>query len=192
MLRSLIICFALFSNIASAGDVETALPKSQPSLPHVNLVDTRLPNGLRVILVESHQAPVIGLNITYNVGSRNEKPGLTGFAHLFEHMMFSGSKNVERNELFYLVMSNGGYINASTTEDRTNYIETLPKNQLALPLFFESDRMKALAVNPSGFGIQIKAVKEELRLRVENQPYGLAEIEVENLAYDNFAYKHFT
>lgn len=165
---------------------------AQPTLAPLPVIDTKLSNGLRVILVADHDAPVFGLNITYNVGSRNEKPGLTGFAHLFEHMMFEGSNNVGRNEHAFLITNNGGFDNASTTSDRTNYFETLPKNQLALALFLESDRMKSLAVNQISLDNQLSTVKEEKHWRIDNQPYGPAGIELQNLAYDNFAYKHYT
>ena len=114
---------------------------------HVDLKETRLANGLRVITVEDHNAPVIAVNVTYNVGSRNEKPGRTGFAHLFEHMMFQGSENVGKSEHFILIQNNGGTMNGTTNEDRTNYFEALPSNQLELALYLESDRMRSLAVN---------------------------------------------
>src|SRR5215831_4012968 len=108
----------------------------------VNFKETTLKNGLRVITVEDHSAPVIALSITYNVGSRNERQGRTGFAHLFEHMMFKGSENVGSGEHFMLVFNNGGNMNGTTNEDRTNYFEVLPANQIDLALFLESDRMK--------------------------------------------------
>src|ERR1022692_4767491 len=102
--------------------------------PKLELLDTRLDNGLRVILVPDHSAPVFAINVSYNVGSRNERPGRTGFAHLFEHMMFEGSENVGKGEHFILVLNNGGGMNGTTNEDRTTYFETLPKNQLDLGL----------------------------------------------------------
>src|ERR1700675_4423109 len=113
---------------------------------HVDLKETRLANGLGVITVEGHNAPVIAVNVTYNVGSRNEKQGRTGFAHLFEHMMFQGSENVGKSEHFILVLNNGGTMNGTTNEDRTNYFEAMPANQLELALFLEADRMRSLAV----------------------------------------------
>ena len=161
-----------------------------PELPHLTFTDQKLDNGLRVIIAEDHTAPVFGIAVTYNVGSRNERPGRTGFAHLFEHMMFEGSENVGKGEHFILVLNNGGNMNGTTTEDRTNYFEALPKNQLDLALFLESDRMRALAVNQSNLDNQRNAVQEERRLRLDNQPYGHAFLDISNLAYDNFAYKH--
>src|SRR5580698_844222 len=106
----------------------------------------KLDNGLRVILSEDHSAPTYSLAITYDVGSRDEKQGRTGFAHLFEHMMYQGSENVGKGEHFILIDNNGGNMNGTTSEDRTNFFETLPANQLDLGLFLEADRMRALAV----------------------------------------------
>lgn len=162
----------------------------EPKLPQVEFTDQKLDNGLRVIIVPDHTAPVFAISVTYKVGSRYERPGRTGFAHLFEHMMFEGSENVGKGEHFILVLNNGGNMNGQTTEDRTNYFEELPKNQLDLALYLESDRMRALAVNQSNLDNQRNAVQDERRLGIDNQPYGHAELEIGNLAYDNFAYKH--
>jgi zinc protease len=164
----------------------------QPKLPHVEFTDQKLDNGLRVIIAVDRTAPVFGIDVTYNVGSRNERPGRTGFAHLFEHMMFEGSENVGKGEHFILVLNNGGNMNGTTNEDRTTYFEALPKNQLDLALFLESDRMRSLAVNQSNLDNQRNAVQEERRLGEDNQPYGHAFEDIDNLAYDNFAYKHST
>src|SRR5580704_4364191 len=105
-----------------------------------------LKNGLRVVLSEDHAAPTVSLCLTYDVGSRNELPGHTGFAHLFEHMMFQGSENVGKGEHFILIDINGGDMNGSTSDDSTNYFERMPANQLDMVLYLESDRMKALRV----------------------------------------------
>jgi len=164
----------------------------QPKLPLVEFTDQKLDNGLRVIIAVDRAAPVFGISVTYNVGSRNERPGRTGFAHLFEHMMFEGSENVGKGEHFILIFNNGGNMNGTTNEDRTNYFEELPKNQLDLGLFLESDRMRSLAVNQSNLDNQRNAVQEERRLGEDNQPYGHAFLDIDNLAYDNFAYKHST
>ena len=115
--------------------------------PHIEWKETRLANGLRVITVEDHSAPVIAVDVTYNVGSRNERPGRTGFAHLFEHMMFKGSENVGTGEQYYLVFNNGGTMNGTTNEDRTTYFEALPSNQLEMALFIEADKMRSLVIN---------------------------------------------
>ena len=156
----------------------------------VDFKETTLKNGLRVITVEDHSAPVVAISITYNVGSRNERKGRTGFAHLFEHMMFKGSENVGSGEHFMLVFNNGGTMNGTTNEDRTNYFEALPSNQLDLALFLEADRMKSLAITKENLDNQRNAVQEERRLGVDNQAYGKSQERMQELVYDNFAYKH--
>jgi zinc protease len=161
-----------------------------PRSVRVDFKETTLKNGLRVITVEDHSAPVVATSITYNVGSRNERQGRTGFAHLFEHMMFKGSENVGAGEHFVLVFNNGGNMNGTTNEDRTNYFEVLPANQLDLALFLEADRMKSLAITKENLDNQRNAVQEERRLGVDNQPYGKSDELQQELLYDNFAYKH--
>ncbi len=163
-----------------------------PRRVSVPFKETTLKNGLRVITVEDHTAPVISLAVTYNVGSRNERQGRTGFAHLFEHMMFKGSENVGSGEHFMLVFNNGGNMNGTTNEDRTNYFEALPANQLDLALFLEADRMRSLAITKDNLDNQRNAVQEERRLGVDNQPYGKSGEIQQELLYDNFAYKHTT
>jgi predicted Zn-dependent peptidase len=165
---------------------------AQSNNPHVDLKETRLTNGLRVITVEDHDAPVIAVNVTYNVGSRNEKPGRTGFAHLFEHMMFQGSENVGKSEHFILVLNNGGTMNGTTNEDRTNYFEAMPANQLQLALFLEADRMRSLAVTQENLDNQRNAVQEERRIGLDNAAYGKSGEVQQELMYDNFGYKHDT
>jgi zinc protease len=162
----------------------------QSKLPKVEFTDTTLENGLRVIIVPEHTAPVFALSLTYNTGSRNEKQGRTGFAHLFEHMMFEGSANVGKGEHMLLVQNFGGTLNGSTNNDQTNYFEELPKNQLDMALFLESDRMRALNITQANLDNQRNAVQEERRLRVDNQPYGKSTEELDSMAYDNFAYHH--
>src|SRR5438270_71215 len=168
----------------------SAVPKGERNV-HVNYKETKLKNGLRVITVEDKSAPVIAIDITYNVGSRNER-GRTGFAHLFEHMMFKGSENVGTGEHFYLVFNNGGTMNGTTNEDRTTYFEALPANQLDLALYLEADRMRSLAITKANLDNQRNAVQEERRLGVDNQPYGKSGEIQQGLIYDNFAYKHTT
>src|SRR5437016_7439971 len=160
--------------------------------PHVDLKETRLANGLRVITVEDHNTPVIAVNVTYNVGSRNERQGRTGFAHLFEHMMFQGSENVGKSEHFMLIQNNGGTMNGTTNEDRTNYFEALPANQLELALYLESDRMRSLEVNQENLDNQRNVVQEERRIGLDNAPYGKSGEIQQEMMYDNFAYKHDT
>jgi len=156
----------------------------------IPLKEFTLKNGLRVIISEDHTAPTYSICITYNSASRNERQGRTGFAHLFEHMMFQGSENVGKGEHFILIQNNGGNMNGSTSQDRTNYFETLPANQLDLGLFLEADRMRALAINQANLDNQRKTVQEERRLGVDNQPYGKTYEVILETAYDNFAYKH--
>ena len=140
-------------------------------VPNIPIESYTLGNGLRVILSADHSSQVVTVNVWYNAGSRNEVPGRTGFAHLFEHMMFQGSANVKKGDHFALVERAGGQTNASTAEDRTNYFEMLPSNRLNMGLWLEADRMGSLAVTDSNLVNQREAVKEERRLRVENQPY---------------------
>ncbi len=130
-----------------------------------------LPNGLRVLYSEDHSAPVVTVDLWYYTGARNERPGRSGFAHLFEHMMFQGSAHVKKSEHFQLVQRAGGTLNGSTHDDYTNYYETIPSNRLNLALWLEADRMRSLAVTQENLENQRATVKEEKRLRVDNQPY---------------------
>ncbi|GAC1481191.1 MAG: pitrilysin family protein [Gemmatimonadaceae bacterium] len=134
----------------------------------------RLDNGLQVTLSEDHTAPIVAVNLWYHVGSANERPGRTGFAHLFEHMLFQGSAGVGANEHFELIQRAGGTLNGSTWLDRTNYFETVPSNQLALALWLEADRMARLlpAMTQQKLDTQRDVVKNERRWSVDNQPYG--------------------
>ncbi|MBI3661427.1 MAG: insulinase family protein [Acidobacteria bacterium] len=161
-----------------------------PKAISVPLKEYKLKNGLRVILSEDHSAPAYSICLTYDVGSRNERPGRTGFAHLFEHMMFQGSENIGKGEHMMLVQNNGGGMNGTTNNDRTNYFQTLPANQLDLGLFLEADRMRSLAINQANLDIQRSAVQEERRLAIDNQPYGKTFEAIDETVYDNFAYKH--
>ena len=133
-----------------------------------------LSNGLRVTLSEDHTAPIVAVNLWYHVGSANERPERTGFAHLFEHMLFQGSEHVAANEHFELVQRAGGTLNGSTWLERTNYYETLPSNQLSLALWLEADRMARLlpAMTQEKLDTQRDVVKNERRWSVDNQPYG--------------------
>lgn len=167
-----------------------AVQAQGPRNVRVDFKETTLKNGLRVITVEDHSAPVVAVSITYDVGSRNERKGRTGFAHLFEHMMFKGSENVGTGEHFMLVFNNGGNMNGTTNEERTLYFEILPANQLDLGLFLEADRMKSLAITKENLDNQRNAVQEERRLGLDNQPYGKSGELQQELLYDNFAYKH--
>ena len=131
-----------------------------------------LKNGLHVILHEDKMAPVVAVSVMYHVGSKDEQPNRTGFAHFFEHLLFEGSDNKKRGEFMKIVSSNGGQNNANTTQDRTFYYEVFPSNQLATGLWLESERMLHPVINEIGVKTQNEVVKEEKRLRVDNQPYG--------------------
>ncbi len=149
-----------------------------------------LPNGLKVVLYEDHSTPIVNLQLWYHVGSKDEKPGRTGFAHLFEHMMFKGSRNVVPEAHTSYVASIGGQSNAYTTEDTTVFWETVPQHYLPLVLWLEADRMASLRVEDSTFKTEREVVKEERRTRVENQPYGrLSEI-IYDRAFTTHPYKH--
>jgi predicted Zn-dependent peptidase len=143
-------------------------------VPVVAFTDERLPNGLRVIIAEDHLAPVVGVHVWYNVGSKHEVPGKTGFAHLFEHVMFQGSANVGKTEHMQLVQAAGGTLNGTTWLDRTNYYETLPSHQLELALWLEADRMGTLldALSQENLDNQRDVVKNEKRWSYDNRPYG--------------------
>ena len=145
-----------------------------------------LPNGLHVILHEDHKAPIVCLNIAYHVGSKNETPDRAGFAHLFEHLLFEGSQNVKRGEFDTYITQAGGYDNAYTTEDKTNYYEVLPAHQLGLALWLESDRMLGFVLGEESLRTQKDVVKEEKRERYDNTPYGTLSERMMRLAYKNF------
>jgi zinc protease len=186
------LAFLMLAGIvhAQAASSSTAPPaKREVKIP---IQQFKLKNGLRIVISEDHSAPTYSICVTYDVGSRDEKLGRTGFAHLFEHMMFQGSENVGKGEHFILIDNNGGDMNGTTNQDRTNYFESLPSNQLDLGLFLEADRMKSLAVTQPNLDNQRNAVQEERRLRVDNQPYGKTFEVVGETAYDNFGYKHST
>lgn len=145
-----------------------------PALPHYPFTLHRLDNGLRVVISEDHLAPVAAVNIWYDVGSRHETPGRTGFAHLFEHLMFQGSTHVGRNDHFGLISAAGGTLNGTTWCDRTNYFETVPAHHLETALWLEADRMGGLldALDQQNLDNQRDVVKNEKRQSRDNQPYG--------------------
>lgn len=162
------------------------------SLAHAQDIDFEehtLDNGLKVILHEDHSTPIVAVSVLYHVGSKNEKAGRTGFAHFFEHLMFEGSPNIERGEYMKLVQANGGTLNANTSFDRTFYYEVLPSNQLELGLWLESERMLHATVDSTGVETQREVVKEEKRLRIDNQPYGSF---LENVFANAFPNSYYT
>jgi len=138
----------------------------------IEFVEYDLANGLHVILHQDKTTPIVGVSVLYHVGSKNEKPDRTGFAHFFEHLLFEGSENIGRGEYFNYVQSNGGTLNANTSNDRTFYYEVLPSNKLELGLWLESERMLHAKVDQTGVETQRDVVKEERRQRIDNQPYG--------------------
>ncbi len=155
----------------------------------ISYTEYDLPNGLHVILHEDHKAPIVCVNIAYHVGSKNETPDRAGFAHLFEHLLFEGSTNVKRGEFDTHITQAGGYDNAYTTEDKTNYYEVLPAHQLGLALWLESDRMLGFVLDEVSLRTQKDVVKEEKRERYDNTPYGSLSERMMSLAYKNFPYK---
>lgn len=188
----LLILFASVAALSCAPRVSAPTVQKPPQSFDLAFKEHRLKNGLRVLLSEDHSAPTFSICVTYNVGSRNERPGRTGFAHLFEHMLFQGSENVGKGEHFILVENNGGTANGTTNADRTNYFETLPANQLELGIFLEADRMRAPSITQANFDNQRLTVQEERRQSYDNRPYGKTYEAVIGTAYDNFAYQHST
>jgi len=161
-------------------------------LPPTPIEEITLANGLRVVLSPDRAIPVVSVAVYYDVGSRNEKEGRTGFAHLFEHMMFQGSENVPKAAHFQYIFNAGGTMNGTTSTERTNYFETLPSNYLPLAFWLESDRMRSLKVTQENLDNQRNAVQEEKRLRYDNQPYVNAFLRMNELIFNNPANAHST
>jgi zinc protease len=164
-------------------------------VPQIPIERHALDNGLRIILSRDPRAPMVAVNLWYDVGSKHEKPGKTGFAHLFEHMMFQGSANVEKGQHFSLIQAAGGTLNASTWLDRTNYHETLPGHELEMALWLEADRMASLlpAMTQEKLDNQRDVVKNERRWSVDNQPYGDWDERMQALVYpEGHPYHHPT
>ncbi len=161
-------------------------------LPPLKIEQYTLDNGLRVVLNQDKSVPVVAVAVYYDVGSRNERQGRTGFAHLFEHMMFQGSENVKKAEHFQYISKAGGTMNGTTSTERTNYFEAVPANQLPLTLWLESDRMRSLAVTEENLTNQRNAVQEEKRLNYDNQPYGEVFNTLNEMVYKNFSNSHST
>jgi predicted Zn-dependent peptidase len=188
-MRCLTLALASVATLAVAPVL--ALQAQDPG--RIQLESYTLPNGLKVVLAPDHSTQVVAVNVWYNVGARNEEVGRTGFAHLFEHMMFQGSENVPKGQHMSLVAQAGGQMNGSTQDDRTNYWEVLPYNRYNMGLWLEADRMKSLAVTAANLENQRETVKEERRMRFDNQPYInalLRGITSPFNAKDCFAYGH--
>jgi zinc protease len=158
--------------------------------PRLDYTMTTLPNGLRVVFLEDHSTPIVHLQLWYHVGSKNERPGRTGFAHFFEHMMFKGSKNVEPEGHPSYISSVGGQSNAYTNEDATVFWETVPSQYLPLVLWLEADRMASLNIDEKAFKNEREVVKEERRMRIENQPYGRLQEIIADQSFSVHPYKH--
>lgn len=159
------------------------------SAQKVTFQEYTLSNGLHVILHQDNSAPVVAVSVMYHVGSKDENPERTGFAHFFEHLLFEGSENIKRGEFMKLVSSNGGQNNANTTQDRTFYYEIFPSNQLETGLWLESERMMHPVINEIGVSTQNEVVKEEKRMRVDNQPYGNLFSEIFSRLFTNHPYR---
>jgi len=185
-LRALaLLVAALAVTSASASDTDVRPPKFDYTM-------TSLANGLNVILLEDHSTPVAHVAIWYHVGSKDERPGRTGFAHLFEHLMFKGSRNVRPEQHPSLITSIGGEANAETDEDSTIYWQTVPAQHLPLALWLEADRMASLDVSEDKFRMEREVVKEERRMRFENQPFGRLPEIIFDKAFQVHPYKHQT
>jgi len=171
----------------------TALPTTASAAADVSIpIDKfELPNGLKVILSEDHSAPIVSVYITYRVGSAQEVEGRTGFAHLFEHMMFNGSKNIPEGAFGYYIDNTGGSLNGNTEPDRTNYFETVPSNFLEGMLYLESSRMESLILTEESLGNEKDVVKEEVRQQQENQPFTKTILlDWPQAAFSSWAYSH--
>jgi predicted Zn-dependent peptidase len=192
---ALVLCVSVGARAQDTERQPAQAGAAAPSGPLAALPIQRetLPNGLRVVMSPDRTIPTVAIAIYYDVGSRNEVRGRSGFAHLFEHMMFQGSANVGKGEHFQLVMNRGGSMNGTTNHDRTNYFETLPSNELALGLWLEADRMRSLAITAENFENQRQTVMEERRQSYENQPYMLSMLRINELAFgDYWPYSHST
>ena len=194
-----IVLMAWLTPSLAAAQAEPARPSSneptetEPPLAALRIQRHTLENGLRVVLSPDRTIPTVGIAVYYDVGSRNEVRGRSGFAHLFEHMMFQGSANVIKGQHFSLIMNRGGEMNGTTSTDRTNYFETLPSNELALGLWLEADRMRSLAITEENFENQRTTVKEERRQSYDNRPYMNSMLRINELAYgDYWPYAHST
>jgi zinc protease len=186
---------------ALADDQAAAAKPGSPRDPVLGALDRlalsiqrhKLPNGLRVVLNPDPTSPTVGVSVTYDVGSRHEEAGRSGFAHLFEHMLFQGSRHVKKGDHFKLISERGGSLNGTTSADRTNYFEVVPASELELVLWLEADRMRWLDVNAENFENQRAVVKEEYRMRVDNSPYARGFLRMEELVYADYApYAHPT
>jgi zinc protease len=179
----------MMKRISTALAGVTLLLSMTASAQKVNFTEYDLENGLHVILHNDNSAPVVAVSVMYHVGSKNEDTARTGFAHFFEHLLFEGSDNIKRGEFMKFVSSNGGNNNANTSQDRTFYYEVFPSNQLETGLWLESERMMHPVINEIGVNTQREVIKEEKRLRVDNQPYGQFLTEILKRLYTKHPYR---
>jgi zinc protease len=186
---SLALC-ALAAPSTLAQEHTSTKSASDDRPPHLNFTTHRLDNGLEVILLEEHSVPVVDLQMWYHVGGKDELPGHTGFAHLFEHLMFKGSAHVGTDEHSRIIEAAGGYDNAETNDDSTDFYETFPSNYLERVLWLEADRMGSLNVDDANFKSERQVVEEERRVRVDNQPYGSIEEDLRAAAFTVHGYHH--
>jgi zinc protease len=178
LLRLSALCLALF-----------LIVPAQANSGRIAIEQFTLKNGMHVILHQDNSTPVVAINVMYHVGSKNEQPDRTGFAHFFEHLMFEGTNNIPRGEFFKIVQNAGGRNNAGTSFDYTTYYEVLPSNQLALGLWLESERMLHLQIDSIGVETQRKVIKEERKARYENQPYGSFQEKIFSNVFEKHPYR---
>ena len=176
--------------LAAAAALSSVTVQSAVRAPKLDYTILTLDNGLTVVLSEDHSTPVVHVELWYQVGSKNERPGRTGFAHLFEHLMFKGSKNVQTDQHLSFISRVGGDGNAYTTEDATVFLQTVPSQYLPLVLWLEADRMATLRIDQRTLDAEREVVKEERRWRYENEPFGLLAELVYDHAYTAHPYKH--
>src|SRR6266481_6937623 len=185
-----VLAAALLAGGVFSAATQPALAASRP--PKLQYEISTLPNGLTLVLSEDHSTPIVHVNLTYHVGSKNEKPGRTGFAHLFEHLMVTGSKTVQPEAHTSMLASVGGQSNAYTTDDETVFWQTVPAQYLPLTLWLEADRMATLRIDKETFESEREVVKEERRMRIDNQPYGRLNEIIYDQAFTTHPYKHAT
>ncbi len=184
--------FVALTLVWAACALGPATATASVKLPHTEIHKVELDNGMNALIVESHDAPVINVQVWYHVGSKNEVAGRTGFAHFFEHLMFDGTKNLASNEFSDYIVRSGGTDNAYTTEDTTVFWETVPSNMLPVVLWLEADRMRKLDINEKVFNNERQVVEEERRLRFDNPPYGTVVETLYENAYTVHPYRHMT
>ena len=199
LIRTAAVAFGAVLALAVGAHAQAPAPAQAPPQtsgatearpPKLNFSTHTLSNGLQVILLEDHSDPIVAAQLWYHVGSKDELPGHSGFAHLFEHLMFKGSAHVPTDEHSRIIEAAGGYDNAETNDDTTNFFEVFPSNYLERILWLEADRMGSLNVDEANFKSERQVVEEELRVRVENQPYGKIEQDLRAAAFTVHGYHH--